>query len=629
MTLTTYIGFSQNFHTTSSRALRAYNAGKQEYDFFYFESAEKLLKDAINADSKFYEAYMLLGEMLFKLRRFSESAGYYEKAVEIDSLFYKPVFFELATAEMLSGSYGRALVHFNVYLEQKTGSEKNIAIARKSVKDCEFAIEAIKRPVPFNPVTIGDSINTADDEYWPSITADGQMLMFTRQGRLQKTNTKSHEDFFISRLVNNSWSNARNAGAPLNTIQNEGAQSISSDGSYMFFTACDRPDGLGRCDIYFSYFDGNTWSEGINIGPPVNSNYWESQPSISANGKVLFFASNRPGGVGGMDIWFSVFGENGKWSIPKNTGKIINTAGDEMSPFLHFDGKTLYFSSNGRAGMGGYDIYYTKMKEDSTWTEPQNLGYPINTYNDELGLIIDAGGQKAYFSSVRDDKHGKDIFSFSLYESVRPDPVSYFKGKVCDSETGKLLKAVYELIKLNTGEIVASGTTDLNGSFLVCLPSGFNYGLNVNRSGYLFYSDNFMFEGIHSVSEPYNKRILLKPIKVGETLQLSNVFYEFDSWNLKKESVSELDKLYKLLYENTGINIEIGGYTDSIGTESYNLKLSEKRALSVVNYLVDKGIKRERLTFRGYGAASPVGDNITEDGRKLNRRTEVKVIGKK
>ena len=629
MTLISGIGLSQNYHTNSNRALNAYIQAKREYDFLYFESAENLLKSAIAADNKFYEAYTLLGEMLFKLRRFSESAYYYRKAVKIDSLFYKPIFFNFATAEMMSGNYSNALVHFKVYLEQKTGSEKNTTLALASIKNCEFAVEAIKNPVPFNPVSAGDSINTTDDEYWPSITVDGQTLMFTRQGRGEKANTRNQEDFYISHLINNIWSKSQNAGRPLNTVQNEGAQSISSDGNYMYFTACDRPDGHGRCDIYYSSFDGSKWSDPVNIGPPVNTSSWESQPSVSANGRMLFFASNRAGGLGGMDLWFSVLDRYGKWAIPENLGSVINTPGDEMSPFIHFDGKTLYFSSNGRVGMGGFDIYYTKMKDDTTFTEPQNLGYPINTYNDELGLIIDAGGQNAYFSSVRDEKKGKDIFSFSLYESARPDPVSYFRGTVYDSETGKLLKADYELIKLNTGQVIASSMTDLNGSFLVCLPAGFNYGLNVNKTGYLFYSDNFMLEGIHSASEPVNKHILLNPIKIGETLQLSNVFYEFDSWELKKESVSELDRLYRLLSENINVKVEIGGYTDSIGSDPYNLKLSERRATSVVNYLINKGISKERLTFKGYGAASPLGSNVTDNGRKLNRRTEVKITGSK
>ena len=535
----------------------------------------------------------------------------------------------MATAELKSGSYRNAFVHFNAYLDLKTGSETDIELTKKSIRTCEFAINAIKNPVPFNPVSIGDSVNTTDDEYWPSITADGQTLMFTRQGRGKQSDRRNQEDFYVSRLVNNVWSRAQNAGRPLNTPQNEGAQSLSSDGSYMYFTACERSDGYGRCDIYYSIFDGSSWSEPVNIGPPVNSKYWESQPSISANGRMLFFVSNRPGGVGGMDLWYSLLDKNGKWGIPKNLGTEINTPDDEMSPFIHFDGKTLYFSSNGRIGMGGFDLYVTRMKEDTTWTEPKNLGYPINTFNDEMGLIIDAAGQRAYYSTIRNKSNGKDIYTFSLYEAVRPDPVSYFRGKVYDSETGKLLDAEYELIKLKTGQVIASGATDKSGSFLLCLPSGFNYGLNVNKAGYLFYSDNFMLEGIHSVSEPFNKRILLKPIKVGETIQLTNVFYEFDSWELKKESIAELNRLYDLLRENTTISVEIGGYTDSIGTDAYNLSLSERRARSVVSYLMDKGISGDRLTSRGYGAAFPIGNNITDNGRRLNRRTEVKIIGRK
>ncbi len=620
-------GLAQNLHTTSNRALKAYNEGKQSYDFLDIRNAEKFLKQAISIDSNFYEGYMVLGEMMSKLRRFFESADFYRKAVRIDSLFFRPVFFPLANAEMMSGQYANALIHYNVYLVQPGISEKNKAVALKSIKDCNFAVEALKNPVPFSPVNLGDSINTTDDEYWPSITADGQTLMFTRQVNSGRSSPRTQEDFYISHSDNGTWSKAVSAGYPLNTNQNEGAQTISSDGRYMYFTACDRPDGEGKCDIYFSSFDGTNWSLPVNIGPPVNTQAWESQPSISANGRMLFFASNRPGGIGGMDLWYSVLNEEGNWGIPVNLGKTINTPGDEMSPFIHFDGKTLYFSSNGRVGMGGYDIYFTKMKDDTTWTEPQNLGYPINTYNDEMGLIIDASGQEAYFSSKRDDIHGKDIYSFSVYESVRPDPVSYFKGKVYEKGTGKLLVASYELVNLSTGHIVVSNISDMNGTFLVCLPPDHNYGLNVFKAGYLFYSDNFMLEGVHSAMEPYIKRIDLSPVRVGEKLMLSNVFYEFDSWEIKKESYSELNNLVRLLSDNKKITVEIGGYTDAIGTDEYNLDLSEKRARSVVEYLISKGIVAKRLRSKGYGAASPIGNNVTNDGRKLNRRTEVKIIG--
>jgi tetratricopeptide (TPR) repeat protein len=624
-----FAGYSQRYHSTSSRAISAYAAGKQEFERLYYDSAENLLKSAITADKKFYEAYMLLGEMLSQLGRYDESALYYGGAVKIDSLFYKPVFFSLANSEMMSGNYAKALTHFKTYLDLKAGSEPNISIAKKKILDCEFAIKAINHPVSFNPVSLGDSINTGDDEYWPSITVDGQTLMFTRQQATKEYRKVGQEDFYLSHRNKTGWSKAYNAGAPLNTPQNEGAQTLSSDGKYMYFTACSRPGGYGRCDIWYSALDGNTWSEPSNIGPHINTEYWEAQPSVSANGKMLFFISNRPGGIGGMDIWYSKSDKSGNWSEAKNIGPTINTKNDEMSPFIHFDGKTLYFSSNGRVGMGGFDIYVTRMNEDSTWSEPADLGYPINTYNDEMGLIIDASGQQAYFSSKRNEKNGKDIFSFLLDESERPNPVSYFRGRVFDSETGKSLKSDYELTQLKSGQIVSSGSTDASGSFLICLPAGYDYGLNVNKPGYLFYSDNFMLEGIHSATEPYNKRILLYPIKVGGKLQLSNVFYEFDSWEIKKESVSELERLYRLLSDNLNISVEIAGYTDSIGTVQYNQTLSERRAKSVVTYLTQKGIKSDRLVYKGYGSNSPIGDNITGEGRKLNRRTEVKVISKK
>jgi outer membrane protein OmpA-like peptidoglycan-associated protein len=434
------------------------------------------------------------------------------------------------------------------------------------------------------------------------------------------------EDFYISYRSNGVWKTAVNAGTPLNTSQNEGAQSLSSDGNYMYFTACDRSGGLGSCDIFFSALNNGKWSLPVNLGSPVNTKYWEVQPSINAAGKMLFFSSNRPGGIGGKDLWYSVYKPNKKWSTPRNLGNTINTSGDEMSPFIHFDGKTLYFSSDGLPGMGGLDIFFSRMREDSTWTEPKNLGYPINTYNDEMGLTIESGGKKAYFSSKRDEKGGKNIYSFSLYEAVQPDPVAYLKGKVTDKVSGQMLIAEYELINLSTGKSVINNLTDVSGNFLVCLPSGNNYGLNVSKDGYLFYSENFMLEGQHTAIEPYLKKIMLSPFRVGEKMLLANVFFEVDSWQLKKESLAELNRLSDLLKNNKELKVEIGGYTDATGTKEHNLSLSEKRALTVVDFLVESGIRSDRLKFKGYGNASPVGDNITSEGRKLNRRTEVQII---
>jgi hypothetical protein len=622
--------YCQNYHTSSNRALKLYKDGLHSFDFLDYNSAEEYFKQAITIDNKFYEVYMMLGELMSRQKRFPESVLNYRMAVKIDSVFYLPMFFNLARAEFSSGDYENALRHYKVYLSQQKISDKNREQSNKDIKNCEFALEAVKHPVLFNPVSVGDGINTRDDEYWPSITADGQMLIFTRQantGDQIQGYGIAQEDFYVSYLSGNTWQKAQNAGAPLNTRQNEGAQSLSSDGSYMYFTACDRAGGLGSCDIFFSSLSNGRWSVPVNLGSPVNTQFWESQPSISADGKLLFFSSNRIGGFGGKDIWYTYKDEKGNWISPRNMGETINTSGDEMSPFIHFDGKTLYFSSDGLPGMGGFDIYFSKMKADSSWTVPKNLGYPINTFSDETGLVIESCGQKAYFSSKRENQYGKNIYSFNLYESIRPDPVAYMKGKVFDKENGKTLIAEYELINLSTGKSVLVNRSDETGNFLVCLPSGYNYGLNVRKKGYLFYSENFMFEGNHTAMKPYLKQISLSPLKVGESMLLANVFFEVDSWMLKKESMKELNNLSNLLEENKEIIIEIGGYTDSTGTDEHNQVLSEKRAVAVVNFLVENGVSSERLKYKGYGNTSPKGDNVTSEGRKLNRRTEVLIVG--
>ena len=624
--------YSQGRHTNSNRALKLYNEGASSYDYLNFKEAENSFKEALKLDPSFYEAYMMLGELFLRQKRYQEAKENFRNAVRIDSLFFKPVFFSLATAEMMTGDYSQALGHFNIYLEQKGMSEKNRIIAQKNIKNCEFAIEAVRKPVIFNPVNAGDGINTPEDEYWPSITADGQTMMFTRQtfsGNSSSYNSQSQEDFYVSTWSDNKWNTAITAGMPLNTQGNEGAQSLASNGRYMYFAACDRQGAVGSCDIYFSAFNDGRWTQPYNLRAPVNSASWESQPSISSDGKVLYFSSSRPGGFGGKDIWYSLLDTNSLWQNPVNMGKDINTEGDEMSPYIHFDGRTLYFSSDGRPGMGGFDMYITRMNKDSIWSVPENLGYPLNTYNDEMGLVIESNGKRAYFSTIRDKSRGKDIYYFDLDESIRPDPVSYLKGSVFDKNTGGLIKADYELINLSTKKVTIKSSTDSKGSFLVCLPSGYNYGINVSKPGYLFHSENFLFEGTYSVAEPYIKKIILSPIRVGEKMLLTNVFYATDSWEIKDESASELNNLASLLSENRNLIMEIGGHTDSTGTEEYNRLLSEKRALSVVNYLINKGIEKDRLKYKGYGNSFPVGDNNTAEGRQLNRRTEAKVLGMK
>jgi outer membrane protein OmpA-like peptidoglycan-associated protein len=419
-------------------------------------------------------------------------------------------------------------------------------------------------------------------------------------------------------------------GPPINTEDNEGAQFITSDGKRMYFTACNRGDGLGKCDIYMSEKLGKGWSNPINLGEPINSAYSEKQPTLSSDGKNLYFVSNRPGGKGGLDIWVSALNTKGKWGMPINLGDSVNTAMDEQSPYIHPDNQTMYFSSNGWPGMGGFDLYFTRRKPTSppTWSKAVNLGYPINTFADEVGLIVNANGDHAYFSSNRIPEKGKDIYTFELYGQARPVQVSYLKGKVYDSETKAPLEAQFELIDLKSSKTINQATANkYTGEFLVCIPTNNDYALNVSKKGYLFFSENFTLTGVKDNAKPFLKDIPLQSMKAGNKVVLKNVFFETNSFELKPESTVELNKMLQFLNENFNLKIEISGHTDNVGSDALNQKLSENRAKAVVDYLTSKGITPARMISKGYGKTQPIANNNTEEGRALNRRTEFKILG--
>jgi outer membrane protein OmpA-like peptidoglycan-associated protein len=477
---------------------------------------------------------------------------------------------------------------------------------------------------------MGDSINTRDNEYSPTLTVDEQTFIFTRQRpRDEQTlgTGKFEEDFFVSHWKSGAWSLARRMPPPINSHGNEGAQCISPDGQFMYFTICNREDGYGSCDLYYSKREGDKWSNPVNMGSTVNSGTWDSQPSISPDGKTIYFASAREGGKGNMDIWKTTL-FNGMWQKPVNLGDSINTPRGEMSPFIHPDGVTLYFTSAGHPGMGGLDIYYARMDSAGNWHKPVNLGYPINSYKDEGFMIVNAKGDKAYFASDNlAGKGGMDLYTFDLYEAARPVSVNYMKGKVFDKKSGQRLEAHFELIDLQTSKVVVQSNSEkTNGEFLVSLPENRNYALNVSKDGYLFYSENFTFKSGHPQTDPLMKDIALNPIDTGIHIVLKNIFFLFDHSDLLIESQVELNRLVDLLNKNPKMKIEIGGHTDNKGTREYNQKLSNDRAESVYTYLVQHGIDKNRLSYKGYGMDKPIDTNDTEEGRANNRRTEFKVV---
>lgn len=621
---------AQNLHTRSNRALKSYNEGKRSYDYVDYKSAEENLLDAIEKDDGFLEAYLLLAELYKDQKRYSESAKNFLKVIDIDSMFFTPVLYSMGEMQFMLGDYVASSRFFTSFLGSKPESKKLIDQSESFLSDCAFAIEAKKNPVSFLPISLGDSFNTEFDEYWPAITVDNSFFFFTRQISESARNMdgiRYQEDFYFSEMGDSSWLPAKNIGTPLNTPYNEGALSLAAGGQYMYFTACNRRDGKGGCDIYYSALTSRGWISGMNVGQPINTNNWESQPSLSSDGQKLYFVSNRPGGYGGMDIWVSSKSPSGSWLEPINLGGSINTEGNEMSPFIHFDGRSLYFSSNGRPSMGGLDLYMSRMIDDTIWTDPVNLGYPINTQTDEMGLIINGSGDRAYYSSEINTEKGRDLFYFNLPDKFRPDPVSYVKGTVYDSESGRKLKAGYELTDLISKKTVLESTTNEKGEFLICLNSGKNYGFTVDKEKYLLFSESFFLEGAYSVTEPFIMRVGLKPIKVGATMTLYNVFFETDSWELKSESLIELNKLYELLTSNEYIVVEIGGHTDSSGSDEHNQILSLNRAKAVSDFLLSLGIIPERISCKGYGDTIPVIDNDTMEGMRRNRRTEIKITG--
>ncbi|NLL27735.1 MAG: OmpA family protein [Bacteroidales bacterium] len=621
-----FLAFSQeNLSSKNKKALREYAEGMTFLDGYKYQEAEKAFIKSIELDKKFIEAYIMLATLYEEQKKYSESLEYYDKSFQLDEKFYPKNFFYAGNLALKIGEYEKALSYFNSFLNSKAVMPASKIQADRAIKVCKFAIDQIKNPKDFNPKSIGSGINTEKSEYMPVLTADESTIIFTKELEHPETTNPSglQEDFYISKYVDGEWTVAVPLSNNLNTPGNEGAHTISPDGKTIYFTACDRKDGKGSCDIYMSKWKNGDWDTPVNVSE-INSRFWDSQPSISPDGKTLYFTSSRSGNI---DIYVTYLNDNGKWSTPTPLPKNINTPDEDMSPFIHPDGKTLYFASSGHIGMGGLDIFYTKLNDDSTWTDPVNIGYPINTYKDEAFLFVSASGEKAYFASGELNENNMDIFYFDLYKEARPDAVTYLKGVVTDMKTQNPIVASFELTDLKSGKIIANSNSDSQGAFLLCIPTGRDYMLNVSKEKYLFYSENFNLDGIHSKTEPFLKNIALQPVSTGEIVVLNNIFFDTDKYDLKEESFIELEKLKTLLLNNPQMKIEIRGHTDNTGSKQHNQILSENRAKTVVNYLISKGIKPERIQSKGYGDTIPRATNDTPEGRALNRRTEFKVIG--
>lgn len=622
------------YSTTNEKAIKYYEESKKYFSQYKDKEAEEYIIKAIEKDDNFIEAHSAYAQLLIGQKKYQEAALHLKKAISINPDAFPINHFMLASTSMLLGDYKTAYSSYKKFLTYQYINPEMKEMAEREMKNAEFGMNAIRHPLNFHPENIGNAINSADDEYFPSITADGETFIFTRKVGMQ-------EDFYVSHKVQGKWQAAVPMPA-INSLGNEGAPSISADGKIMFFASCINIEGnygsperkgYGSCDIFYSENINGKWSKPVNVGTPINTQHWETQPSFSSDGKTLYFIRGivSRGEIRQGDIYMSVLDDNGKFSEPVKLDSNINTDRDEESVFIHPDNQTLYFSSNGHAGMGGLDIYMSKRQPDGSWGPAINLGYPINTHNDENSLLVDPSGKWAYFASNRSDNYGGlDIYRFELPENIRPEKITYVKGKVYDAITKQPLIANFELYDLSNQNKVSSSFSDIKGNFLLTLTLGKNYMINVQQKGYLFYSDNFSLSDIPaSFEKPFILDIPLVPIDTGAITELKNVFFDVNKWELKPESKAELNKLILFLKQNPSVKIELSGHTDNSGDKKFNQTLSTNRAKSVYDYLIQQGqIDPKRLRYKGYGDSKPKVPNDTPENKAKNRRTEFKIIGR-
>lgn len=626
------------YSTQDKKAIKLYESGNTCLQQKRFDCARSDFRKAADADARFVEPRLMLAEIAEMEGKEQEAIDRYREVMAIAPRFFPSAQLHLADLEFKKGEYAEAERNYKGYLEKEQEPQRK-ARARLGLDNCAFAASAIQRPVPFAPKNLGPSVNSADPEYYPCVTADDATLLYTRRVKAPEIPVYGmQEDFYMSkRGADGAWQPSRPIPTVSNPQYNEGAGTLSPDGRFIIFTKCALEDGsyggsmkgLGSCDLFISQRVGDRWSPAVNLGTPVNSAHWESQPSLASDGRTLYFVRGRRtgNGVSDMDIYTSRMGDDGAWSKPEKLGPNVNTTWQEESVQIHPDGRTLYFSSNGHPGFGGLDIYVSRLQDDGTWGRALNLGYPINTGADENSLLVSASGQIAYFASDRPGGFGDlDLYSFELYPEARPLPVSYIRGHVTDKTNGKPVEADVELIDLGTGKLATAAYSDpKTGEFLVCLPSGRSYALNASAEGYLFFSENYDV-AVGTPKEPVTLEAPLSPIASGSVIALRNIFFNTASYELLPASNAELEKLVRLLKANPALRIELGGHTDNVGNDAANQKLSEQRANAVRDHVVRQGIDGARITAKGYGETKPVATNDTEEGRAQNRRTEVRVL---
>lgn len=611
------------FGQSSAKATKWYQKAMTELQKNDSDKAIEYLKSALKEDTGYKDAHLALYKIYLARSNGDLALDQLLGSVNSKDKDQANLRYHAGKLAMLIGKYKIAKDHLEGYLNSNTRDSTSRLLASHLLEQANYGLSHSLEQVNYTPVKLNSFINSGLAEYLPSIDASGHTLIFTRRSQGQ-------EDLFIAKRSDADW--VSSIPWAQNTRNNEGAHVISADGKTIVFTRCDATDGLGSCDLYSSEFKNGTWARPRNMGSPVNTSNWESQPTLSANGRILYFVSNRPGGQGGYDIWMSKKISN-KWTRPVNPGTTINTGWDELSPWLHADGTHLYFRSNGWPGYGSFDLFVSTLLDSNSRTKPHNLGFPINDYKDQGAMCVGIDGSTAYLTDQAIDINnaltGSDIVQFTLTDKNASAPCVFIQGKVKNAYNGDAIRNAVILINSNTNTSHRDTIyTDDEGEYLVVLPRQEVYQLFSRADGYDFYSDRIAVDS--NTINRVNYDFSLTPAMKGDTLAgihtivLKNVLFEVGSAILTKESFMELDLIAEYLNVKPELNIDILGHTDNAGNSKANLALSNQRAKAVRDYLFNKKIAPARMSYQGYGDTRPLVPNDNETNKAINRRVEIR-----
>ncbi len=604
---------------------------------------------------------MRIGECYLKTTRKDQAISYLERAVQLNVATLR-IYYLLGMAYQQNYRFDEAIEQYTFYRQSLTPQEaiQQRASIDRRIAECNHAKQLIKEPLRVFIDNMGSTVNSEYDDYSPVLSPDGKTMYFTsrrpigRRPRTDKNDHKYFENIFITRKVGDRWSTAEPIDGRINTKTHEATAGIKPDGNTLFIYRGDKGG-----DIYESHFEKDRWKKPGKMARSLRSRgTQETSIAFTSDGTRVYFISDRPGGFGGKDIWTSDRNEKGRWSEPVNLGSMVNTEYDEESLYLAPDDITLYFSSKGHNSMGGFDIFKTVFR-NGRWTRPENLGYPINSPGDDLFFVLGKEENTAFFSAKRQGNYGgSDVFMITFLgpekpvklpvaedlsaASVRPPqinmmeseveivsvPMTILRGKIVDDATEEPLLAIIELYDNETEDLLAEfNSHPETGEYLISLPGGKNYAISAKAEDYLFHSENMNISESQVDREIIND-IRMKKVEVGQSIVLRNIFFDTGAAELRPESYAELGILYKLMVDNPSLKIQISGHTDNVGSANLNQRLSERRARAVVDFLLERGVGNERLTYKGYGFDRPIATNETAEGRQMNRRTEFEIIEK-